>query len=297
MKASVVVTSLADPSDRTSSDVRSPLAGWPVCPGTWRCPPAELKLPGAPHWAPPSRPRTFPPSGCAGRGNRREDATADGLDGHRRIAVGPVEGGVGDRLAVGRLQLCGKGFRARRSGRGGRRAGLVRPVVRRAAHQQGDGSDQDSGTQGHMRRHVRSVPTAPPDKLAIGWEPGGPRRAIHHIGRVILTSPLSGRGARLGDGHVPGIRGRSVALFTVVVLAGCHDQHPEPNGYGVNASVSAAPMLNEPGALFYAPSVALRQRPGAAQAGSSPRGPDTQPAPSPDRSHGLRPQGQWTTTG
>ena len=48
VKASVVVTSLADPSDRTSSDVRSPLAGWPVCPGTCRCPPAELKLPGAP---------------------------------------------------------------------------------------------------------------------------------------------------------------------------------------------------------------------------------------------------------
>ncbi len=48
VKALVVVTSLAEPSDRTCNDVRSPLAGWLVWPGTCRCPPAELKLPGAP---------------------------------------------------------------------------------------------------------------------------------------------------------------------------------------------------------------------------------------------------------
>ena len=48
MNASVVVTSIAEPSSRTCSEVRSPLAGCPVWPGTWKCPPAELKSPGAP---------------------------------------------------------------------------------------------------------------------------------------------------------------------------------------------------------------------------------------------------------
>ncbi|COY37919.1 Uncharacterised protein [Mycobacterium tuberculosis] len=35
VKASVVVTSIAEPSPRTCSEARSPLAGVPVCPGTW----------------------------------------------------------------------------------------------------------------------------------------------------------------------------------------------------------------------------------------------------------------------
>ena len=48
VKASVVVTSFAEPSERTSSDASSPLAGWPVWPDTCRCPPAELKSPRAP---------------------------------------------------------------------------------------------------------------------------------------------------------------------------------------------------------------------------------------------------------
>ena len=48
MNASVVVTNSADPSSRTCSDDRSPLAGCPLCPGTWKCPPAELKSPGSP---------------------------------------------------------------------------------------------------------------------------------------------------------------------------------------------------------------------------------------------------------
>ena len=48
MNASVVVTSSPVPSSRTCSDVRSPLAGWPLWPGTWKCAPAELKSPGAP---------------------------------------------------------------------------------------------------------------------------------------------------------------------------------------------------------------------------------------------------------
>jgi hypothetical protein len=45
VNASVVVTSVADPSERTSSEVRSPLAGWPVWPDFWKWPPAELKSP------------------------------------------------------------------------------------------------------------------------------------------------------------------------------------------------------------------------------------------------------------
>ena len=31
----VVVTSFAEPSERTSNEVRSPLAGWQVWPGAW----------------------------------------------------------------------------------------------------------------------------------------------------------------------------------------------------------------------------------------------------------------------
>src|SRR5689334_4590518 len=48
VNASVVVTNFAVPSPRTCSDTRSPLAGWPVWPAFWKCPPAELKSPGAP---------------------------------------------------------------------------------------------------------------------------------------------------------------------------------------------------------------------------------------------------------
>src|SRR6478672_277864 len=48
VKASVVVTSLAEPSSRTCSDDKSPLAGCPLWPDTWKWPPAELKLAGAP---------------------------------------------------------------------------------------------------------------------------------------------------------------------------------------------------------------------------------------------------------
>src|ERR1700730_613910 len=48
VNASVVVTSFADPLARASSELRSPLAGWVVCPGTWKCPPAEKKSPAGP---------------------------------------------------------------------------------------------------------------------------------------------------------------------------------------------------------------------------------------------------------
>ena len=48
VKASVVVTNSPEPSSRTCSDVRSPLAGCPLWPGAWKCAPAELKSPGAP---------------------------------------------------------------------------------------------------------------------------------------------------------------------------------------------------------------------------------------------------------
>src|SRR6478672_88636 len=48
VNASVVVTSIAEPSSRTCSEARSPLAGWAVWPATWKCAPALLKSPGAP---------------------------------------------------------------------------------------------------------------------------------------------------------------------------------------------------------------------------------------------------------
>jgi hypothetical protein len=43
VKLSLVATSLPEPSKRTSRGGRSPLAGWPVCPGAWKCSPAEAK--------------------------------------------------------------------------------------------------------------------------------------------------------------------------------------------------------------------------------------------------------------
>jgi hypothetical protein len=43
LKPSLVATSLPEPSERTNSGGRSPLAGWPVCPGAWKRSPAEAK--------------------------------------------------------------------------------------------------------------------------------------------------------------------------------------------------------------------------------------------------------------
>ena len=45
VKPSLVATSLPAPSERTSSDGRSPLAGSPVRPGAWKWSPAEVKSP------------------------------------------------------------------------------------------------------------------------------------------------------------------------------------------------------------------------------------------------------------
>lgn len=43
VKPSLVATSLPEPSERTNRGGRSPLAGWPVCPGAWKRSPAEAK--------------------------------------------------------------------------------------------------------------------------------------------------------------------------------------------------------------------------------------------------------------
>ena len=134
VKASVVVTSFAEPSSRTCSDARSPLAGCPLWPATWKCPPAEVKLAGAPPVGATESASHLPTEWMCRPWNPGASCPSAVVC-TVTVAKPPVNSNVGggDGGAVGELQIGGE--RRRRSRRRTRRvpAPARRPAPRATA--------------------------------------------------------------------------------------------------------------------------------------------------------------------